>query len=480
MEAIRKSLPTVAVLSALSLLALAPAHLAAQPPDVIPRSVFLPVEGDAEQEPVIECHPNHCKFYDGGFDSTPVWTHTTNTSRQKLWLEVCASNSDGAYLYGHYELRPGETLWVTVRIPKGHWGWIQTWAILPELQPQEPQEETPKEGVLVEITQSSSTEAEDPLLGTIRVNETVGTVQMARSPFGPPRVSAMNLAPGPDTPAWSVQTAHGGDAGTTASDDGWRGDGRDPRLDRAVRNRVRHFSDGFLLIQEDDADRDGRPEHVSRLRFQHKPNEKRLVLTTFDDGRRSLVRTVTKTHDGDREIRRILTDRDGNGTIDSREVEVGRTVDGVTWVERRRDLDADGTLDEVERMRLSYYGPRHSAQLTEIFDGAGKLKDKIAIRTTPTAEGYRIVTLHDENGDAVYDSKELQISLVGPFGQGIDIDTLKIDLGNDGSFESSHTSVAHKNLGPDSYRETVKSDIGSDGTVEAVTRRTARFAPRQE
>jgi hypothetical protein len=479
-------------LAAVVTLILAPtligAPLAAQPPDVVPRSVFLPAS-NADGDPVpgtVECYPAFCKYYpdDGAFSSTRIWTHTTNIGGQLLWLEVCTSDSDGDYLYGHFELRPGQTMWVTQSIPKGHWGWIQNWVVVPDVEPTDPEPVGPTK---IELGHSSSALVDDPATPNLRINETVGTLQMARSPFGPPQTSSMRLAPGPDTPAWAVRTGYDGAAGFSTSLDGWQalasppgGAAVDPRLDRAARSTVRRLPDGFVLTVEEDAGRDGAVDHVSRLKFQKGKNSKHLLLTTTDGGRQSFHRTVDKTHERGREIRRIAIDRDGDGVVDAREVEVAHSADGVTWAETRRDLDNDGTVDEVERMRLAFHGLRHSAQLTEIFDGVGNLKEKIAIRVNPTPGGYRIVTLHDGDGDAVYDSRELQVSQVGPFGQGTDIDTLKIDNDNDGVFETSHTSVTHKSLGQGTYRETVRSDLGSDGTVEAVTRRAASFAPREE
>jgi hypothetical protein len=461
---------------ALAVLGWAAPPLAAQPPDVVPRTMFLAATADGEP-PIAEteCLPAFCKFYpdDGAFESTPIWSHTTNISPFLLWLEIHMELSDGRTLHRHVELKPGETHWVILHIPRGHWGWIQLWTTIPA-QEVPPGEVLPKQ---VELAFTSSTLEQHPQLGLVRVNETVATIQMGRSPFGPPGSATMAVEPGPDTPAWNVRTLFAGDGALASSREGWQGAG-DPRLDRRVQSSVRQLPDGYVLGQEADEDRDGTVDRATRLRYRQTAAGKRLVLTGFEAGREVYRRTVTKRHNGDRALRRIVVDSNADGITDELETEVSRAVDGVTWREFRRDFDADGTVDEIERTRLSSFGPRHSAQLTDIFTGDGVLKEKIAIRTNPTPEGYRIVTLHDEDGDAVYDSREVQTSRVGPFGDGVDVDTVQIDLGNDGGFDTSHTSTARKILGPNSYRETVKSDLWSDGAVEAVTRRSMSFAPR--
>lgn len=471
-------------LLALVLVLLPAATLVAQAPEVTPHSVFLQPKQDIEpgqDEEIIDCYPAMCKFYDGNFDSTRVWTHTTNNSNRDGWIEVCLSNSDGDFVYEHDPLPAGGTHWSYLKIPKGHWGWIQEWVIIPADpdKPDDPNNEIPKninsQGISpLTISTNTSGLFEHPEKGLIRVNEAVATMQFGRLPAGRPIATSLNYQPGPDTPGWSVLARHNNTADASSTFEQWKST-EDPRLNLNYDTQVKRTTNGRVLVNKQDFDNDGITDRVTTMEIERTEHGKNLYLVVREGDEVRFARDLFKVDRGNKTFIDIDIDKNGDGTIDARESQSIRKKGKSRFSKIERDFDADGTMDELETIHLEYRGLNDTTQITHILTPAGVLKEKIRVELSPQPEGFQIVTFHDEDGDGTFDVREVQNSKLGPFASGTDVETLRIDEGNDGSFESSHTTVTRKSFDGSIYREDVTSDVWSDGTVDAATYRLKLF-----
>lgn len=426
------------------------------------RSVFAP-EPAAFFFPRVNCHRAHCKKYEGVFPSTPIWTHTTNITRppRPLWFFTCHRRSDGTYFYASRRLLPGQTIWATLRIPNGQWGWIQNWTV----------DYTPFAGLL-QLAHNTSRMADD---GTL-INEAVGTVQIDTVPGLSPIAEQVLHNPG-DTPPWAIESVFDGAGGAEVRFDGL---GSDPLIDETVAANM-IVRPGFSeLVQVLDRGSDGTPDGSLVLTCTGGPDSQSMLLQVFDlDGNLEFRLSVDFQQLGTFSTTLYETDSNGDGLVDRVEIEETETFGTDSFMFTQTDENGDGIFERFEEMTLSYDGDLSAAQVNQVMTntGTGGVDiELIQLELQPFGPGgYQIETLHDVDGDGAFDTRERQQSVVGDFLAGVDIDEFSIDQDNDGVFDQIVNVTTEKTLSGSTYVESVASDVGADGTVDASAERIVTF-----
>lgn len=448
-------LGTVAVLG--SLLAPIPearAQLTAQSAE---RAVFA-AEPAAFAHPIIHCYRAVCKKYTGAFSSSPIWTHVTNLTRppRTTWYFVCMRRSDGSYFYAARPLPPGRTYWATLVIPNGQWGWIQNWTV--DFFPFQP----------LQFAHNTSRMADDGSL----VNEAVGTVQIDYVPGLTPLTESVLHTPA-DTAPWAIDTVFGPSGAEVTFDDL----GSDPLIDETVTVSQVIAPDFAEMTSVLDRNSDGSVDGSLVLTASGGLTGQQLSLRVFDAlGTLEFEMDIDYQVLGTFSVATIETDSNGDGTLDLVETEELETVGVDTFISTSIDQGADGTIDQFEQTTLSYLGDFDASQTTEVFDAGGVRTEIIELSLSPFgAAGYEIDAQHDFDGDAIFETRELQRSTVGGFLTGTDVDEFSIDQDNDGVFDHTVTVVTEKSLSPTDYTETILSDELADGTIDASTVRIVDF-----
>jgi hypothetical protein len=433
--------------------------------DAAPRSVFLPCPDDLPS--FTYCNPVQCKRQrDDWHADFPNWSHVTNTAKppRPIYLVICMESSYWSLppIYKIITLNPGESWWGLIFPPSGHWSWINTWVI-------------DAEGPYLdgyELSHNTSNMRDDRTIEP----ETFGTVQAQFVEGIETLNSSAQMFPTGWTP-WQVDRKFEAIPNGMIVSENWTGNG-DPLVDRCVTMKLEYNATGFVQTVEIDVGKNGTIDSRSVMSFDE-PNAStdNLVLTRYDGaGVKQAEYKAQGVNVGTTHTWSVLSDLDGDGIADEGQKKFSSYFGLSSISSNAMDDNGDGIPERTENSIVECAGYRQSNQNTVIVGSAGQILENISIQLQPTLNGYTLNTLHDMNGDGVFDVRETQISNVAPFGQGLDDDIFGIDMLNDGTYENISRSMTLKGNQGSQYNEINGLDIGLDGVVDGITVRAEQLS----